>query len=259
MTTNPWSLEQSLEGYVKAGVTGITAWRHHIEPYGVKEAARMIRESGLQLVSLCRGGYFCATSGQAREEAKAENHRIIDEAVALGAPLVVLVPGAVPGLDLAEARHQIIAAIMDLLPHAQDAGIKLGIEPLHPMYADNRSAINTLEQANNIVTALDNKHLGVVIDVYHLWWDPFLKAEIERAGKSIFAFHVSDWRTPTEDILNDRGLMGEGCINIRQIRGWVEGMGFTGPIEVEIFSNRYWSQDQASFVERIKRAYLEHV
>ena len=128
------------------------------------------------------------------------------------------------------------------------------------MYADSRSAINTLRQANDLCDRLAAPHLGVAVDVYHLWWDPDLSGEIQRSGRAgrIFAFHVCDWRTPTEDLLNDRGLMGEGCIPLRRIRGWVEQAGFTGFIEVEIFSHRYWAQEQSEFLAQIQRAYLEH-
>ena len=259
MTTKPWSLAETIAGYTAEGVPGITVWRQHIEPYGAKEAGKMLRDSGLKVVSLCRGGFFPATGGKDREEARNDNRRAIDEAAAIGAPLVVLVCGAVPGMKLAVARQQILDGIHAVIPHAKAAGVKLSIEPLHPMYADCRSAINTLEQANNMVMVLDSEWVGVTVDVYHVWWDPFLRAEIKRAGNTILSFHVCDWRTPTRDLLNDRGIMGEGCIPIREIRDWVEGVGFDGPIEVEIFSDTYWAQDQAKYLKRIKRAYLTHV
>lgn len=259
ITTKPWPLEEIIDHYTEASVPGITVWRQHIEPYGAKEAGRMLRESGLEVASLCRGGFFPATSAADREEAKNENRRVIDEAAEIGAPLIVLVCGAAPGMELAVARQQILDGIHAVEPHAKAAGVKLSIEPLHPMYADDRSAVNTLEQANNMVLALGSKWVGVTVDVYHLWWDPMLKAEIERAGNTILSFHVCDWKTPTEDLLLDRGLMGEGCIDIRQIRAWVENAGFSGPIEVEIFSNRYWAQDQEKFLAQIKQAYLNHV
>ncbi len=259
MTTKPWTLREAIDGYVQEGVPAITVWRQHLEPFGPKEAGKMLRDSGLQVVSLCRGGFFPATSGTAREAARNDNRRAIDEAAEIGAPLIVLVCGAAPGIPLPEARQQIIDGIAAVLPHAQAAGVKLAIEPLHPMYADTRSAVNTLEQANNMVVALGSKMVGVTVDVYHVWWDANLEGEIRRAGESIFSFHVCDWRTPTRDFLNDRGLMGEGCIEIRKIRAWVERAGFRGPIEVEIFSDELWSQDQALLVRRIKNAYLRHV
>lgn len=259
MTTKPWNLRECIDGYSSAGVPAITVWRHHIEPLGSKEAGRMLAESGLRVVSLCRGGFFPAASAAGREKARDENRKIIDEAAAIGAPLIVLVCGAVPGIPLPEARQQILDGIAAVLPHARAAGVKLSIEPLHPMYADDRSAVNTLEQANNMVLALRSPWVGVTVDVYHCWWDPMLKSEIQRAGENLLSFHVCDWRTPTRDLLNDRGMMGEGCVDLQSIRGMVEATGFNGFIEVEIFSNQFWAWEQASLVERIKQSYLTSV
>ena len=258
ITTKPWSLIQAIEGYVKAGVPAITVWRQAFEDQGVKESARLLRDSPLKVVSLCRGGFFPEPTESGRRKAIDDNKRAIDEAVKIGAPLIVLVCGAVPGMSLFDQRRQIADGISGVLPYAEAAAVKLAIEPLHPMYADNRSAINTLKQANDMVEAINSPWLGVTVDVYHLWWDPNLEQEIKRAGKSILSFHISDWRTPTRDILNDRTLMGQGCIDIRSIRGWVEQTGFSGYNEVEIFSNEYWSGDQTEFVEKIKAAYLSH-
>ncbi|MCX7014029.1 MAG: sugar phosphate isomerase/epimerase [Candidatus Sumerlaeota bacterium] len=258
MTTKPWSLAQAIDGYAKAGVEGITVWRQHLAPAGAKAAGAMLRESGLKVVSLCRGGFFPALTRADRRKALDDNRAAIDEAAEIDAPLIVLVCGAVPGLDLAEARKQIVEGIAAVLPHAEEAGVKLSIEPLHPMYADARSAVNTLEEANNMVDSLASPSVGVTVDVYHVWWDPHLEREIHRAGRSILSFHICDWRTPTRDMLNDRVLMGEGCIPIRRIRSWVEQAGFRGFREVEIFSDERWAQDQARFVEDIKRAYVEH-
>ncbi len=258
ITTKPWSLSQAIEGYAKAGVPGITVWRQAIKDRGVKESARLLRDSHLEVVSLCRGGFFPDRTGSGRRKAIDDNKRAVDEAVEIGAPLIVLVCGAVPGMSLFNQRRQIADGISEVLPYAEAAAVKLAIEPLHPMYADNRSAINTLAQANDVVEAIKSPCLGVTVDVYHLWWDPNLEQEIKRAGKSVFSFHISDWRTPTRDILNDRALMGEGCIDVRQIRGWVEQTAFSGYNEVEIFSNEYWSGNQTEFVEKIKAAYLSH-
>jgi len=196
-----------------------------------------------------------------RQKAIDDNLRAIDEAEALGAPLVVLVCGADAGQPLIDSRRQICDGIVAVLDRAEQANVRLAIEPLHPMYADTRSAINTMAQANDTCDAIDSPLVGVAVDVYHLWWDPSLEQEIKRCGDAgrLFAFHGCDWRSPTEDLLNDRGLMGEGCINVPQIRGWVEKAGFDGGfIEVEIFSDRYWAIDQAEFLEEIKHAYLNH-
>jgi sugar phosphate isomerase/epimerase len=257
ITTKPWSLAQAVEGYARAGVPGVTVWRQWLEPLGLAESAKLLRGSGLDVVSLCRGGFFPAETAAGRRDAIDDNRRAIEEAAAIGAPLIVLVCGAVPGMDLVEARKQISEGIAACVEDAQAAGVRLSIEALHPMYADSRSAVNTLRQANDMVEALATPSVGVTVDVYHLWWDPDLEAEIRRAGRNILSFHVCDWRTPTRDLLNDRALMGDGCIDIRRIRGWVEETGFSGYIEVEIFSDEHWAGDQAAFVEKIKAAYLK--
>ena len=259
MTTKPWDLAESAGCYASAGVAGITVWREHIAPHGCKAAAQILKDSGLAVVSLCRGGFFPANTPEDRQKAIDDNLRTIDEAAAIGAPLIVLVCGAVPRMPLPEARKQIAEGIAAVLPHAAASKVRLAIEPLHPMYADCRCAVNTLRQANDMVDQIASPSLGVTVDVFHLWWDPDLRTEIARAGKSIFSFHVSDWRTPTRDLLNDRGLMGEGCINIPQIREWVEQTGFCGFNEVEIFSTEYWAQDQSRFLQKIKDAYLQSV
>lgn len=260
ITTRPWSIEEAAANYAAAGLGGITVWRESLDGRAPTEVGRRIRAEGLEVVSLVRGGFFPAADGNGRQAAIEENKRVIDEAEALGAPLVVLVGGAVPGQPLEASRAQIRDGLEAVLPHAEAAGVRLGIEPLHPVYADSRSAINTLEQANDLAEAFGSPHFGVVVDVYHLWWDPHLEAEIARCGQGghLFAFHICDWKSPTEHILLDRGLMGEGCIPLRQIRGWVEDTGFDGFVEVEIFSERYWKQDQHAFLRQIQDAYLEH-
>jgi len=261
ITTKPWPIESAAARYAAAGIRGITVWRDALENRDPKKISALLRDHNLSVVSLCRGGFFPATTADARAEALDDNRRAIAEAHALGAPLVVLVCGAVPGLPLAEARAQIRDGIAALLPDCAAAGVKLAIEPLHPMYAGDRSAVNTLAQANDMAEQLNSPWVGVAIDVYHLWWDPALESEIARCGrlKKIFAYHVCDWRVPTTDLLLDRGLMGEGCIPLRQIRGWVESAGFHGFNEVEIFSTRHWSRDQDEFLRDILTAYLSHV
>ncbi|MFH1377322.1 MAG: sugar phosphate isomerase/epimerase family protein [Planctomycetota bacterium] len=258
ITTKPWSLADCVKNYAAKSIPAITVWRQALEPLGVKESAMLLKASGLRVVSLCRGGFFPAEDSAGRQAAIDDNKRAVDEAAAIGAPLIVLVCGAVPGIPLSDARKQIAEGIAAVLPYAQSAGVKLSIDPLHPMYADSRSAVNTMAQANDMVEAINHPSLGIAVDVYHLWWDSELEKEIERAGKSVFAFHVCDWRTPTVDLLNDRGLMGEGCIDIRGIRGWVESAGFKGDIEVEIFSNRLWAMDQSEFLDKIIAAYQTH-
>jgi len=260
VTTKPWRIEEAADNFARLGVAGISVWRDALEDRNIKKTGQMLRDSGLGIASYVRGGFFPAKEEKNRRAAIDDNKKMIDEAAELGAPLIVLVCGADPGQSLVESRKQIRDGIAAILPHAEKVGIKLGIEPLHPMYADNRSAINTLKQANDLAEALNADHLGVVVDIYHLWWDPDLEKEVQRCGNNgnVFAFHICDWKTPTEDLLLDRGLMGEGCIDIRQIRGWVEAAGFSGFSEVEIFSNKYWAMDQNAFVQMIIDAYLKY-
>jgi sugar phosphate isomerase/epimerase len=259
-TTKPWGLEEAVDRYSAAGVTGITVWRTAFAGLGPAAAGRLIRDRGLSVVSLCRGGFFPGVSAEERARAIDENRACIDEAAELGAPHVVLVCGAAPGQTLEESRGQIADGIAAVLPHASAAGVRLAVEPLHPMYAGDRSAVNTVGQARAICAELRSPWLGIALDVYHTWWDDRLEDEIRACGRegTLFAFHISDWRVPTVDLLEDRGLMGEGCIPIRRIRGWVEEAGFAGFNEVEIFSRRLWASDQARFLEDIKAAYLAH-
>ncbi len=226
-----------------------------------KAAKSILDDNGLKIVSYCRGGFFPHTEREERQAAMDDNRRKLDEASAIGAPILVLVCGAVPGQSLTESREQIRDGIEAILPHAEACDVGLAIEPLHPMYADVRSAINTLKQANDMAENFASPWVGVAIDVYHLWWAADLQREIQRCGKNgnLLAFHVCDWKTPTEDLLLDRGLMGEGCIGIREIRGWVDNAGFDGFIEVEIFSKKYWKTDQSQFLDEIVKSYLNHV
>jgi sugar phosphate isomerase/epimerase len=257
ITTKPWVIEQAIDHYCQSGVRGITVWRDALEGRSPSQIGELIAHAGLTLVSLCRGGFFAASSKKEQLLAIESNLRAIEEAHFLGAPQLVLVCGADQTQHLSESRAQIRDGIAKILPLAEQAQVKLAVEPLHPMYADCRSAINTLKQANDLCDELNSPWLGVAVDVYHLWWDPDLEFQIHRCGQAgrIFQFHISDWKTPTLDLLNDRGLMGEGCIPIREIRGWAERSGFNGFCEVEIFSNRYWSEDQSQYLEKIVRAY----
>lgn len=259
ITTKPWDLPTACSKYAAAGVPGVGVWRQWLDGRPLSESRKLLDDHGLCAVSLVRGGFFPALNDSERQAALDDNKRALDEAAALGAPQVVLVCGAKPELSLPENRKQITEGIAACIDHAASVGVKLSIEPLHPMYADCRSAINTLGQCNDIIDQLGSDHIGIAVDVYHVWWDPQLEAEISRAGDRILGFHVCDWLTPTQDFLNDRGLMGEGCIDIRGIRSLVEAAGFSSWIEVEIFSDRWWANDQDSFLARIIEAYKTHV
>lgn len=259
ITTKSWSIEEAGERYEAAGVKGISVWRQYLEGRNITQTGEKLRNHGLEIVSLVRGGFFPSVSSTEREKALDDNRKAIEEAAALGAPMIVLVCGADPGQSLATSRAQIQDGIEKVLPFAMDHGVKLAIEPLHPMYADTRSAVNTMEQANDMAEAIGSDFVGIAADVYHLWWDPHLEKEILRCGQhgNLFAFHICDWNSPTVDLLNDRGLMGEGCINIPEIRGWVEKAGFTGFNEVEIFSDRLWASDQQEFLDKIVKSYYD--
>ncbi len=260
ITNKPWSIEDCARNYPTAGVSGITIWRHNLEGRDPKIIGAQCRDAGLEIVSLCRGGFFPGRSREERRRAIDDNRLAIEQAHALDANLIVLVCGAVPGQPLAESRKQIAEGIAAVLPDAEAAAVRLAIEPLHPMYADDRSAINTMRQANEVCDELGSPaHLGLAVDVYHVWWDPELESQIATTGRNgrLFAFHICDWKTPTTDLLNDRGLMGDGCIPIGEISRWVDDTGFTGFREVEIFSNRYWAMDQDAYLKQITASYQQ--
>jgi len=237
-----WTLAQAVEGCARHGIRGISPWRDKIAELGLAKAARRIRDADLPVTGLCRGGMFPAADAAGRLAAIEDNRRAIEEAATISAECLVLVTGGLaPGSkDIVGARKMVRDGIAAILPEARQAGVKLAIEPLHPMYAADRSCVNTLDQALDLCEALGDG-IGVAVDVYHVWWDPRLMAAIQRAGKArIFAFHICDWLVPTTDLLLDRGMMGDGVIDIRQARGWVEAQGFSGYSEVEIFSTGNW-------------------
>jgi sugar phosphate isomerase/epimerase len=260
MTNKPWSLRQCIDAYTRLGVGGISVWRNVIEPIGSAQAAKMLRDSGLRVPALVRGGFFVAADAAGRQAAVEANRRCIEEAHAIGAGMIVLVVGAMPGTPLPDARRQVADGIAAVLPDARAAGVKLAIEPLHPMYAADRSCINRAAEARRVCEQLRDPLVGIAFDVYHTWWDPDLREELRLAGRqgTLFGFHVCDWRVNTRDMLNDRGLMGDGCIDIPTLRGWAEEAGFTGMNEVEVFSDEYWRMDQNAYLEKIKNAFLQN-
>ncbi|CAI8178614.1 MAG: Inosose isomerase [Flavobacteriaceae bacterium] len=260
-TNKPWTIEECITQYAAAGISAISIWRHLLEGKDLSEIKELLIKNEMEVVALVRGGFFPSVDDKQRALALEDNRLAMEQAAALGAPQVVLVCGADPNQSLKVSRQQIKEGIIALLPQAERLGVKLSIEPLHPMYAGDKSAISSLGQANDLCEEIDSPWVGVAIDVYHLWWDDQLEKEISRCGKSdnIFAFHVCDWRVPTTDFLTDRGLMGEGCIPVKQIREWVEKAGFDGYNEVEVFSERLWAQDQKLYLEDIKKAYLNYI
>src|SRR5277367_4829632 len=247
-------LLQIVDACARHGIRAIDPWRDQVAAVGFDRAVRAVRDAGLELSGYCRGGMFVADAVH-RIEARDDNRRAVDEAKALGAPCIVLVvgglpqysrPGSAASKDIVVARAQVEDALAELLDYARQANMPLAIEPLHPAYAADRACVNTTKQALDICDALDPERggaLGLALDVYHIWWDPELLPQIARAGQNrLLAFHVCDWMVPTKDILNDRGMMGDGVIDIRSLRRSVEAEGFGGYCEIEIFSGDWWAR-----------------
>jgi sugar phosphate isomerase/epimerase len=238
-----WTLTQAVEACLRHGITAVAPWRDQIAHVGLAEAVRVIRGNNVRVTGVCRGGMFPAADAAGRQAALDDNRRAVDEAAALAADCLVLVVGGLPAgsKDIAGARRMVADGLAALLPHARAGGVKLAIEPLHPMYAADRACVNTLAQALDLAEAL-GPDVGVAVDVYHVWWDPDLDRGIARAGATnrIFAHHICDWLVPTTDMLNDRGMMGDGVIDLPRIRALVEAAGYHGPQEVEIFSAENW-------------------
>jgi sugar phosphate isomerase/epimerase len=252
MTVKPWSLEQLVEGCARAGISAISPWRDIVQACGVERAGKLIRAQGMTVTGLCRGGMFPAADEAGRRAALEDNRRAVDEAAAIGAQCLILVVGGLPkgSRDLAGARRQVRDGLAALLPHARQARVPLAIEPLHPMFAADRACVNTLAQANDLCEQLGDG-TGIAVDTYHVWWDPELAREIARAGRNILAYHVNDWLVPTTDLLLDRGMMGDGVIDLRAIRAMVEAAGYRGHCEVEILSAENWWKRDPDEVLRI--------
>jgi sugar phosphate isomerase/epimerase len=247
-----------IDACAKAGIPAISPWRDQVAAVGLDRAIEAVKAAGLALSGYCRGGMFPADAGRIAE-ARDDNRRAVDEAVSLGAPCLVIVvgglpqfsrPGSAPSRDLGAARAMVEDGLGALLDYARDARMPLAIEPLHPAYAADRACVNTLAQALDLCDRLDMERtglLGVALDAYHVWWDPDVSAQIARAGADrLLAYHVCDWLVPTRDLLNDRGMMGDGVIALRQLRGEVEAAGYRGFVEVEIFSEDWWAKPMTS-------------
>ena len=266
-----WRLPEIIAGLARHGIRGISPWRDQVAAAGLKDSAARIRDAGLVVTGLCRGGMFPAEDRQGRQAALDDNRRAVDEAAELRARCLVLVVGGLPkdragrivSKDLAGARSMVRDGLGELLDYARGAGVPLAIEPLHPMYAADRACVNTLAQANDLCDELAPKGqdgLGVAVDVYHVWWDPALRREIERAGAAdrLFAYHICDWLVPTRDLLNDRGMMGDGVIDLPLIRGWMESAGYRGLHEVEIFSaDNWWRRDPDEVLLTCRRRHAD--
>ena len=251
-------LDRIIDQCAERGIRAISPWRDQVAAAGLDKVAKQLKAHGIGLSGYCRGGFFPAADAAGLKAALDDNRRAIDEAKTLNAPCLVLVVGALPGAlegkpaykDIARARSEVRDGIAASLEYAREVGMPLAIEPLHPMQAADRACVNTLEHALDICDELDagkTGMLGVALDIYHVWWDPKLQQQIARAGRErLLAYHVCDWLAPTRDLLSDRGMMGDGVVELKKIRGWVEDAGFAGFSEVEIFSNLDWWQRAGS-------------
>jgi sugar phosphate isomerase/epimerase len=241
-------IRETVDAIACAGFGHIAPWRAELEHENINAIAQYIRIADLKVTGYCRSFYLPSNDPEKRKSAINDNLKMMDDAATLGAEYFPLVVGSLPdgSRNMNETRKQVMDALPQLLEHGKKIGLKLAIEPMHPMYAADRGCFNTLAHALDVCDAIEGitrkPFLGILFDVYHTWWDPNLVHEIARAGSQnrIFGFHVNDWLNPTKDILSDRGMMGDGIIDIRGIRGHVEAAGFTAPVEVEIFSEKTW-------------------
>jgi sugar phosphate isomerase/epimerase len=258
ITSDRLPLADVVEACARHGVPYVSVWRHKIAEVGLDAAVRLVRDAGVRVSSVCRGGMFPAATHAERARRIDDNLRAVDEAAALGAPVLVLVCGPAPDRDIDGARQMVLDGVRRIAPYAAERAVQLGIEPLHPAFAAERSCITTLGEARRLAERVD-ANVGVIADVYHIWWDPDLHDEIARTARRIIGFHVSDWLVPATNVLMNRGVMGDGVIDLKRIRGAVERTGYAGPIEVEIFNESVWSMPLDSLLPLLKERFLAHV
>jgi sugar phosphate isomerase/epimerase len=263
-TIKQWSLEELVAGCVAQGVPGIAPWREPVENYGLHKAARLIRDAGLTVTSLCRGGFYTVAEPSERVKALDDNRRAIDEAAELDSPVLVLVSGGLAehDRDLKGARMRVADALAELAPYAGERHVTLAIEPLHPMFCSDRCVVSTLEQAIDLALPFPKEQVGVVVDTYHCWWEPDLEEQIRRAGETgrLALFQVADWITPLpEGVLLGRGQLGDGHVPLREIREKVDTTGHDGPVEVEIFNAGMRSRDGAEVLAEVIQRYRDHL
>lgn len=264
MTVKQLPLPELVGACAELGVGGIGLWREPVRAYGLEAAAQLVRDAGLTVTTLCRGGFLTAADPVERAEALGDNHAAVDEAAALGTDTLVLVSGGLPtgDKDLHGARERVADALAVLGPYAAERGVRLAIEPLHPMFAADRCVVSTLTQALDLAERFPADQVGVAVDTYHIWWDDRAPAEIARAGASgrIHTFQLADWTTPLpEGVLNGRGQIGDGAIDMREWKGYVEDAGYSGLIEVELFNDALWARDGREVLEETAARFVEHV
>ncbi|MEX2540555.1 MAG: sugar phosphate isomerase/epimerase family protein [Trueperaceae bacterium] len=258
-TVKPWNLRETVEGCARHGIPFVGLWRDRLAEMGTRETSRLLAETGVRASSLCRGGFFPAATAGERSERLDDNRRAVDEAAEVGTDVLVLVCGGMVGRDLEGSRRMVAEGIAELAPYAAECGVKLGIEPLHPMFAADRSVICTLDQALAIAEEIASPAVGVVVDVYHVWWDDGVHESIERAGSRIIGFHVNDWLAPPPDVLLGRGMMGDGVIDLAGLFDSAQRSGYRGPVEVEIFNADVWNTPVDEVLRTVRERYGEHV
>lgn len=263
-TTRNWPLAEVVAASAAADLSWIGLWREPVQEFGIDRAAKLVADAGLRVSSLCRGGFFTAPDPAARRERIADNRRAIDEAAALGTDVLVLVSGGLPdgSRDLDGARAMVVDGLAELAPYAGDHGVRLAVEPLHPMFCSDRCVVSTLGQALDLAEQFPATQVGVVVDAYHVWWDPDVYRQIARAGagERITSYQVCDWITPLPaGVLTGRGMMGDGSIDLRRLREACDAAGYDGPIEVEIFNDDLWAEPGPDVLDLAMARYREHV
>ncbi|QKW63196.1 sugar phosphate isomerase/epimerase [Streptomyces sp. NA03103] len=263
MTVKQLSLPELTTACGDLGIGNVGLWREPVQAYGVEAAAKLVRDAGLTVTTLCRGGFLTATDPAERARALADNRRAVDEAATLGTDTLVLVSGGLPAgdKDLNAARERIAEALSELAPYAEQHGVRLAIEPLHPMYAADRCVVSTLTQALDLAERFPAHQVGVTVDTYHIWWDDRAPAQIARAGAGgrIHTFQLADWTTPLpEGVLNGRGQIGDGAIDMREWKSYVESAGYSGPIEVELFNEELWARNGREVLAETAARFVEH-
>nr|WP_168508785.1 sugar phosphate isomerase/epimerase family protein [Streptomyces sp. S1D4-11]QIY96044.1 sugar phosphate isomerase/epimerase [Streptomyces sp. S1D4-11] len=263
MTVKQLSMPELVESCLELGIPGVGLWREPVQAYGLDATAKLVRDAGLAVTTLCRGGFFTAIDPRERTRALDDNRAAVDEAATLGTDTLVLVSGGLLkySKDLHGARERIADALGELGPYAVERGVRLAIEPLHPMYAADRCVVSTLAQALDLAERFPADQVGVTVDTYHIWWDDTAPAQIARAGAGgrIHTFQLADWTTPLpEGVLNGRGQIGDGSIDMREWRGYVEATGYSGPIEVELFNDGLWARDGREVLAETAARFVEH-
>jgi len=259
ITTRGWGVDEAIEASRTRGLGWIGLWRDKVADFGLEATAKVLRDNDIRVSSLCRAGFFAARDPETRAQRADDNRAAVDEAAALGTDVLVLVCGGLDGVGLDTAREMVADGIDGLAPYAQDRGVRLAIEPLHPMFAADRSVVVTLAQALDLAEQFPAEQVGVVVDAYHLWWDPHVYDQIRRASRRILSYQVCDWIVPLPDTLLGRGMMGDGSIDLRRLREAVDAAGYDGPIEVEIFNQAVWDAPGDETFDRVIERYVAHV